>query len=135
MSGSLRVNRSLTIPPDELEWRFSASGGPGGQHANKAATRAEVTFDIEGSRTLSAGHRRRLTDRLGPSVKVSVDDTRSQARNREIAMERLAARLAGALRTSKRRKPTRPSRGAKERRLTAKKQRGERKKQRSWRPE
>lgn len=135
VSGPVRVNRSLTIPPDELEWRFSASGGPGGQHANKAATRAEVTFDIASSRSLSASLRSRLTERLGPTVRVSVDETRSQARNREIALERLAARLAGALRTPNRRRPTRPSRGAKERRLQSKKQRGEKKRQRSWRPD
>lgn len=121
----LRVSRSLEIPLAELEWSFSASGGPGGQHANTANTRAEVRFDIAGSPTLTAEQRARLQRRLGDQVRVVVADERSQARNRAIALDRLAEKLHAGLRTPKRRVPTQPGRGAKRRRLEAKTKRGQ----------
>ncbi len=125
--GGLQVNSRLVIPSSELGWRFSPSGGPGGQHANTSNTRAEVTFDVEGSGVLNEGQRRLLLDRLGPRVVVSADDTRSQVRNRQLALDRLAERLRGGLRTPTKRKPTRPKRGAVERRLEDKKRRSKRK--------
>lgn len=130
MADPLVVRDDCRIPLHELEWRFTTSGGPGGQHANKAATRAEVRFDVEGSRALSSAQRRRLRRKLGSVVVVAVDETRSQARNRELALERLRDRLAEALREPRRRRPTRPSRAAKERRLEQKRRRSERKRQR-----
>ncbi len=120
----LRVNRSCRIPFDELEWRFSASGGPGGQHANTANTRAEVRFDVAASRALGPRQRARLLERLGPVVRVVADDERSQARNRALAQERLRSRLAEALRTQRPRRATRPTPGSQERRLEAKRRRG-----------
>ncbi|HEX2700066.1 MAG TPA: alternative ribosome rescue aminoacyl-tRNA hydrolase ArfB [Acidimicrobiales bacterium] len=134
MADDLRVSGSLRIPLAELEWRFSRSGGPGGQHANTADTRAEVRFDVAGSPALGPRQRARLLERLGPVVRVVASDSRSQARNRELALERLAARLAEALHIERTRRPTRPSKGAKERRLEAKRQQGERKRMRARPP-
>src|SRR5438093_10175655 len=94
----LRVTRSLSVPADELEWRFSGPGGPGGQHANTSNTRVEVRFDVEASPSLTPSQRARLLDRFGPVVRVVASDTRSQARNRELALSRLRERLADALR-------------------------------------
>ena len=119
----LRVNRSVQIPLGELEVRFSASGGPGGQHANKAATRVELTFDVEGSPSLLPRQKERIIERLGPLVRIVVDDERSQLRNRALAEQRLVGRLGSALHVEAPRRATKPSRGAKERRLKAKKQR------------
>src|ERR1700680_5196398 len=81
-SRTLRVTRSLVIPADELEWRFTTSGGPGGQHANKASTRAEVSFDVAGSRSLGPRQRSRLLERLGPTVRAAAGDERSPTRTR-----------------------------------------------------
>lgn len=119
------VNDQLVIPAAELSWRFSPSGGPGGQHANTSNTRAEVVFDIGASTVLSNFQRARLLDRFGPRLAVSVDDTRSQTRNRQMALERMASRLSDALRPSKKRRATKPGRGAKERRLKDKRQRSQ----------
>lgn len=119
------VTPSCAIPLDELRWRFSRSGGPGGQHANTADTRAEVVFDVAGSPTLAPWQRDRLLDRLGAEVRVAAADERSQARNRDLALERLRERLAAALRVERPRRPTRPSRGAQQRRLDAKRRRAE----------
>lgn len=132
-SGVLRVSRSVAIPLDELTWRFSASGGPGGQHANTSNTRAEVRFDIAGSPSLGPGQRARLLDRIGPELRVTASDERSQARNRALAVERLRDRLAEALRVETPRRPTKPTKGAGRRRLEAKTQRGELKRSRSRR--
>lgn len=126
----LRVSRSCRIPLDELTWRFSPSGGPGGQHANKASTRVEVRFDVAASASLGPRQRARLLERLGPAVRVVVSDERSQLRNREIALTRLAARLGDALRVEPTRVPTRPSRAKHEARLQAKRHRSDVKKQR-----
>jgi ribosome-associated protein len=125
VADALRVTRTCVIPLDELEWRFSASGGPGGQHANTANTRAEVRFDVRASPSLGPRQRARLLERLGPVVRVVASDERSQARNRQLAIERLRSRLAEALRVAKPRRPTAPSKAARERRLRAKHQRGE----------
>jgi ribosome-associated protein len=126
----LRVNRSLAVPVAELTWRFSRSGGPGGQHANTADTRVEVVFDVAGSPSLGPRQRQRLLERLGPEVRVVAADERSQARNRRLALERLRDRLAGALRTEAPRRPTRPSKASVRRRLDAKRRQSERKAQR-----
>ena len=127
----LVVTRSCRIPLDELEWRFSASGGPGGQHANTANTKVEVRFDVAGSTSLGPRQRDRLLERLGPVVRVVASDERSQARNRQIAVERLKARLAEGLRVENPRRPTKPSRSAKRTRLDDKRQRGETKRLRA----
>lgn len=121
----LVVTPTLRIPRAELLVRFAASGGPGGQHANKAATRVELTFDAEHSPSLSEGQRNRIVERIGPVVRIVVDDERSQLRNREIAEARLVARLGSALHVERSRRPTKPSRGARQRRLDAKRQRSE----------
>jgi ribosome-associated protein len=130
---TLRVTRSFQIPLDELEWRFTATGGPGGQHANTANTRAEVRFDVAASPSLGPRQRARLLERLGPSIRVVASDERSQARNRELALERLAARLAEALRVERPRVATRPSAAKKRARLEAKRRRSEIKRQRATR--
>jgi len=126
----LRVTASVVIPANELSWSFGPSGGPGGQHANRAHTRAEVRFDAEASGSLSQYQRQRIIDRLGAVVTVSADDERSQLRNRRLALDRLRQKLAGALRVETPRRPTRPGRGAVERRLEAKRQQAARKKNR-----
>ena len=130
MPDDLRVNGGLTIPGTELAERFMPSGGPGGQHANRSNTRVELRFDVAASTTLSDSQRRRITELLGDDVRVVVDDERSQHRNRDIARERLAGRLRNALRRETTRRPTKPSRGARERRLKEKKRRSEIKAQR-----
>jgi ribosome-associated protein len=126
----LRVTASVVIPSHELAWSFGPSGGPGGQHANRAHTRAEVRFDAEASGSLSQYQRQRVIDRLGSVVIVSADDERSQLRNRRLALDRLRQKLAGALRVETPRRPTRPGRGAVERRLEAKRQQAARKRDR-----
>jgi ribosome-associated protein len=124
----LRVGRRhLVIPPGELEWRFSASGGPGGQHANTANTRVELIFDIARSGVLGPRQRARLLDKLGVALRIVVTDERSQARNRQLAMERLAERLDDALRVDRPRRPTQPTQASRERRLRAKQLRSARK--------
>lgn len=121
---------SCAIPLDELRWRFTRSGGPGGQHANTADTRAVVVFDVAGSPSLAPWQRDRLLARLGPEVRVAAADERSQSRNRELALGRLRDRLAEALRVERSRRPTRPSAAAQQRRLDAKRRRSERKRSR-----
>ena len=130
----LRVTGTCAIPLDELEWRFSGSGGPGGQHANTSNTRVEVRFDVEASPSLTPSQRARLLDRFGPMVRVVAADTRSQARNRELALARLRERLADALRTPRARRATAPTRAARRRRIEAKRRRGDLKRQRRMRP-
>ncbi|MBA2751373.1 MAG: aminoacyl-tRNA hydrolase [Actinobacteria bacterium] len=125
MGEELRVTRSLSIPLSELEWKFSGAGGPGGQHANTANTRVEVRFAVDRSPSLSPHQRARLLDRIGPLARVVVSDERSQARNRQLALDRLGARLAEALQVRRHRRPTAPTRGSRERRLTDKRKRGD----------
>jgi ribosome-associated protein len=129
-AGVVRVTPSLSVPLSELQFRFTPSGGPGGQHANKVSTRVELRFDVAGSPSLGPRQRARLLDRLGPEIRVVADDERSQIRNRQLAVERFGDRVAAALHVEKPRRPTRPSRGAKERRLAAKRQLSERKRNR-----
>jgi ribosome-associated protein len=124
------VTESVRIPRHEIDVRFSASGGPGGQHANKTATRAELTFDVETSGAFSDAQRARVVAKLGPSVRIVADGERSQLRNRTIAEERLAETLRAALHVPRRRRATRPTRGSQRRRVDAKKQRGETKRNR-----
>lgn len=125
--GRLRVSSTLVLPLAELSWRFSRSGGPGGQHANTSDTRAEVRFDIAGSPSLGPRQRARLLERFGAEVRVVASDERSQARNRDLALERLADRLADALRVTTPRRPTKPSRASDRRRLEAKRRQSSRK--------
>lgn len=130
----LRVSRSLVIPAHELQWRFSRSGGPGGQHVNTADTRVELRYDIASSGALGPRQRGRLLEVLGPEVRVVASRERSQARNREAARRRLAEKLAAALVPPTPRRATKPSRSAKERRLDEKHRHSERKQSRRWRP-
>ncbi len=130
MAGDLRVNDRLTIPSGEIEFRSSRSSGPGGQHANVTASRIEAIFDISASRVLSDSQRERLQNRFGTRVTAIAQDARSQTRNRALALERLRQRLAAALRVPKHRRPTRPTKGSKERRLEQKRQRSQHKRAR-----
>lgn len=123
MNASEPLYRS--IPDAELEVRFTPSGGPGGQHANKSNTRVELIWDVQASKTLIESDRKILLEKLGRIVRVVVDETRSQARNRDIAQERLRARVASALHTQKKRVSTRPSKSAKARRVDSKKRRSQ----------
>jgi len=126
----LVVTDSVRIPRHELVVSFSPSGGPGGQHANKAATRAELSFEVETSSAFSESQRSRVLSKLGPTVRVVADDERSQLRNRALAEERLASKLRDALHVPRRRRATQPTRGSQRRRVAAKKQRGETKRYR-----
>ncbi len=125
MAQDLRITSNCSIPHNELEWRFSRSGGPGGQHVNKTETRVEVRFDIESATCLGPRQRARIGERLGRVVRVTVSDTRSQSRNRELALERLQEKLQGALANEMKRKPTRRTRASKERRLAGKRKRAD----------
>lgn len=120
MGEGLRIDTGLTLPDSELDWRFSPSGGPGGQHANRSATRAEVRFTIATSTVLSETQKAVLIGRFGPEIRVSADEERSQLRNREAAGQRLAERIRLALVPTRRRVATRPTRGSTERRVRAK---------------
>jgi len=127
----LVVTDAVRIPQFELVETFSASGGPGGQHANKAATRVELTFDVATSSAFRNEHQRqRVIDRLGTPIRVVADDERSQLRNRDIAQERLAQKIRSAVAVPKRRRATKPTRGSQRRRLASKAQRSELKQQR-----
>jgi ribosome-associated protein len=128
--GVLRVTRSCAIPLDELEWRFTGSGGPGGQHANTSNTRVEVRFDVAASRALGPRQRSRLLERLGPVVKAVASDRRSQAQNRALALERLRDRIADALHVERPRVPTRPTAASRVRRVDAKRRQSARKRDR-----
>jgi ribosome-associated protein len=123
----LRINRELEIPLAEVTLRTSRSSGPGGQHANVTASRVEASFDVASSATLSDAQRERLLARAGPRVAAVAQDERSQARNRELALERLAGRLRDALVVPRTRHATRPTAAARERRLATKRRDSERK--------
>jgi len=127
---TLRVHKGLAIPLAEITWRATTSGGPGGQHANRTLSRVEVQFDVSASATLGPRQRARLIERLGPVVRTSASDSRSQARNRQRALERLAARLDEGLRVDPTRRPTRPTKGSQMRRVEEKRRRSETKQQR-----
>ena len=122
---SRRVTRSVVLPLSEIELRISRSSGPGGQHANKTESRVEAVFDVEASAALSDVQKHRVRAKTGPIIRAVAQDERSQFRNRQLAIDRLVARLAEALRVERRRVPTKPSRAAKAKRVDAKKRRGE----------
>jgi ribosome-associated protein len=121
---SIQVTSRLAIPAEEIEFRYSRSSGPGGQHAQKTETRVEVVFDVEASETLSAAQKGRLRRRVGPFVRAVAQDERSRTRNRELALERLAAAIRTGVRVERKRRPTKPTAAARERRLEGKKRRG-----------
>jgi ribosome-associated protein len=122
---SIQVTSRLAIPLEEVELRYSRSSGPGGQHAQKTETRVEAVFDVARSATLSEAQKRRLTTRVGPVVRAVAQDERSQTRNRELALERLGAAIRAGVRVPRKRRPTKPSAAAQERRLEEKKRRGQ----------
>jgi ribosome-associated protein len=130
MAELLPIRPGLALPLSEIELRTSRSSGPGGQHANVTASRVEASFVVAESETLSAEQRARISSKLGPRVTASAQDTRSQHRNRELALERLADRLAHALEVRRPRTKTRPTRASQRRRVDTKKRRGEIKKAR-----
>ena len=134
MAELLHVRPGLALPLSEIELRTSRSSGPGGQHANVTASRVEASFDVAASETLSDAQRARISAKLGPRVTASAQDTRSQHRNRELALERLASRLSHALEVRRPRTKTRPTRASQKRRVDAKKRRGDIKRDRR-RPE
>jgi ribosome-associated protein len=125
MADELPVRPGLAIPLAEIELRTSRSSGPGGQHANVTASRVEAVFDVAASSALSEAQKARVTARLGPRLTAAAQDTRSQARNRDLALERLASRLAHALEVQRPRTATRPTQASKRRRIEDKKRRGE----------
>jgi ribosome-associated protein len=120
MEDPIVVRPGVAVPLSEVLVRTSRSSGPGGQHANVTASRVEAVFDVEASRALSEAQKRRLIEKLGPRVTAVAQDERSQARNRELALERLRERLAGALEEPRPRRPTRPTAAARRRRLEEK---------------
>jgi len=124
------IRAGVAIPLSEIELRTSRSSGPGGQHANVTASRVEAVFDVHGSTALSEAQKARIAARLGPRVTASAQDTRSQHRNRELALERLAGRIAHALEVRRPRTKTRPTRASQRRRVESKKRRGDIKKAR-----
>jgi ribosome-associated protein len=134
-SESIRVTRSVVVPLSEIELRTSRSSGPGGQHAQKSETRVEAVFDVESSSALSDAQKRRVIGKAGPVLRAIAQDERSQLRNRELAIERLTAALREALRVPRKRVPTRPSAASKERRLDAKRRRGQVKRLRQLPPD
>src|SRR5215831_7022482 len=119
----IRVTRSVLLPLSEIEVRVSRSSGPGGQHAQKSSTRVEATFDVERSEALTDVQKRRVCARAGPVLRAVAQDERSQHRNRELAIERLVEKLRSALAVPRRRVPTKPTAGARQRRLEDKRRR------------
>jgi ribosome-associated protein len=122
---SIRVTRSVVLPRSEIELRFSRSSGPGGQHAQKSETRAEAVFDVTASSALTDAQKRRVVAKVGPVLRAIAQDERSQARNRELAVERLVEQLRAALRVPRTRRPTKPTAQSRERRLESKRRRSE----------
>ena len=127
MPDELRIDERLSLPLSEIELRTSRSSGPGGQHANVTASRVEAVFDVEASRALDERQRSRLRERLGPVVTAVAQDARGQSRNRELALQRLAAKIAAGLRVQRKRRATRPTRASRQRRLEQKRRTGEKK--------
>ncbi len=130
MADELRIDERLSIPLAEIELRTSRSSGPGGQHANVTASRVEAVFEVEASGALDERQRTRLLERAGPVVTAVAQDARGQSRNRELALERLAQKIAAGLRVPRRRRATRPTRASRQRRLDQKKRAGDRKRAR-----
>ena len=127
-SESIRVTRTVVVPPGEIRLRTSRSSGPGGQHAQKSETRVEAVFDVEASSALSDVQKRRVVAKAGTVLKAVAQDERSQLRNKELAVERVVEALREALRVPRHRTPTKPTKAARERRLSEKKRRGATKK-------
>ena len=127
MPDELRIDERLAIPLAEIELRASRSSGPGGQHANVTASRVEAVFDVKASRALDAGRRERLLARARATVTAVAQDARGQSRNRELALQRLARKIAAGLETPRRRRPTKPTKASRYRRLEQKRRTGERK--------
>jgi ribosome-associated protein len=134
MEDPMPVARGVAIPLAEVELRASRSSGPGGQHANVTASRIEAVFDVAASKALDDEQKRRVMARVGPRIVAVAQDARSQARNRELALERLRQRLATALAVPRRRRPTNPTRASRERRLDSKRRRAQLKRgrRRDW---
>jgi len=130
VADELSIRPGVALPLSEIELRTSRSSGPGGQHANVTASRVEAVFDVHASTALSEAQKARIAARLGPRVTASAQDTRSQLRNRELALERLAERLAAALEVARPRHKTRPTAASRRRRVDAKRRRGETKRAR-----
>jgi ribosome-associated protein len=124
----IEINHSLVVPDAELHWKYTTSGGPGGQHANRSSTRVQLTWSIADSTVVTDAMRNQLLIKLGDVVRVDVDDHRSQLRNKDLAADRLAEKVRAALVRQRRRKATKPSRGSQRRRLDGKKQRSNTKK-------
>jgi ribosome-associated protein len=122
---SIRVTRSVSIPISEIAFRYSRSSGPGGQHAQKSETRVEALFDVEASAALTDRQKHRVVRKAGPILRAVAQDERSQARNRELAVERVADTLRDALHVERRRVPTKPTKAAVRRRLEQKRRRSE----------
>jgi ribosome-associated protein len=120
---SIRVTRTVELPVSEVNFRTSRSSGPGGQHAQKTETRVEAVFEVERSQALTDAQKRRVVNRAGPVLRAIAQDERSQSRNRELALERLVAQLRETLRVPRKRRPTKPSKAAVERRLEEKRRR------------
>ena len=121
----MRVTRSVSLPVDEIQLRFSRSSGPGGQHAQRSETRAEALLDVESTTALTPAQKRRVTAKAGSVIKAVAQDERSQRRNRELAIERLVESLREALRVERPRRPTTPTAASRERRLEGKRRRSE----------
>jgi ribosome-associated protein len=130
MDDPMQIGRDVRIPLREVSVRTSRSSGPGGQHANVTASRVEVIFDVEASTSLTDEQKRRIMARLGPRVTAVAQDARSQARNRELALERLRRRLSEALVIPRRRQATRPTAESVRRRLEGKRRQASRKRER-----
>jgi ribosome-associated protein len=124
---SIRVTRSVNLPLGEIELRFSRSSGPGGQHAQRTESRVEAVLDLETTTALTEAQRKRAIGRVGPVVRAIAQDERSQWRNRELAVERLVEALRAALKVERKRRATRPTLAAKEKRLEQKRRQGEKK--------
>jgi ribosome-associated protein len=130
MDDPMPVARGVAIPLAEVELRASRSSGPGGQHANVTASRIEASFDVAASATLTEAQKRRVIARVGPRLTAVAQDARSQARNRELALERLRSRLGTALAVPRTRRATRPTKASRRARLDAKRRRAQRKRER-----
>jgi ribosome-associated protein len=122
---SIRVTRSVVLPLSDVEYRTSRSSGPGGQHAQKTESRVEALLDVEGTRALTDVQKRRVIARMGPVLRAIAQDERSQSRNKELATDRLVGQLREALKVPRRRRPTKPSKAAVERRIEGKKRRSQ----------
>jgi ribosome-associated protein len=130
MDDPMPVARGVAVPLSEVDLRASRSSGPGGQHANVTASRIEASFDVAASSALTDEQKRRVIARVGPRLTAVAQDERSQARNRELALERLRSRLETALAVPRPRRATRPTRASRRARLDAKRKRSQRKRDR-----